>query len=77
MSTHRLEISRLLAPQRAVVIEGRDALGGRHEIRAALRGDADDEVDDRFLRRAIVPGGQRVCLRALWEWKAIFRCLYP
>ena len=28
-----LEVDRLLAPQRAVVVEGGDALGGRHEVR--------------------------------------------
>ena len=31
-----LEIDRLLGPQRAVVVEGGDALGRRHEIRPAL-----------------------------------------
>ena len=29
-----LEIDRLLAPQRAVIVEHRDALSGRHEVRA-------------------------------------------
>ena len=31
-----LEVDRLLGPQRAVVVEGGDALGMRHEVRAAL-----------------------------------------
>ena len=32
-----LEIDRLLGPERAVVVEDGDALGGRHEVRPALR----------------------------------------
>jgi hypothetical protein len=55
-----LEIDRLLGPQRAVVVEGRDALLDRHEFRPALRGHALDEPDDRLLRRAVVPGRQRI-----------------
>ena len=38
-----LDIHRLLDPQRAVVVEGRDALGGRHEVGTALRRHARDE----------------------------------
>ena len=58
-----LDIHRLLDPQRAVVVERGDALVGRHEVGPALRGDARDEVSDGFLRRAVVPGRQRVGLR--------------
>ena len=58
-----LEIDRLLGPERAVVVEGRDALLDRDEIRPALLGHALDERDDRLLRRALVPGRQRIGLR--------------
>ena len=58
-----LEVDRLLGPQRAVVVEDGDALGDRHEVRAALRRHARDEIGDGFLRRAVVPGRQRVGLR--------------
>ena len=40
------------ADQRAVVVEGGDALGDRHEVGAALVGDAFDEVEDRGPGRA-------------------------
>ena len=57
---HDLEIHRLLGPQRAVVVEGGDALVERHEIRAALGRDARDEIGDRLLHRAVIPGRQRI-----------------
>ena len=56
----QLHIHRLLDPQRAVIVEGRDALLGRNEIRPALRRDARDKIEDRSLRRALVPGRQRI-----------------
>ncbi|WP_371930184.1 hypothetical protein [Bradyrhizobium sp. CCGUVB1N3] len=56
----RLEIDRLLAPQRAVIVEYGDAFGGRNEVRAAVSRDARDEIGDRRLRRAVVPGWQRI-----------------
>ena len=55
-----LEIDRLLGPERAVVVEGGDALLDRNEIRPALLGHAIDEGDDRLLRRTLVPGRQRI-----------------
>ena len=58
-----LDVHRLLDPQRAVVVEGRDALIRRHEVGPALRRDARDEIGDRRLGRAVVPGRQRVGLR--------------
>ena len=57
-----LDVHRLLDPQRAVVVEGGDALVGRHEVRSALRGDAGDESRDRRFGRAVVPGRQRIGL---------------
>ena len=59
-----LEIHRLLGPERAVVVEGGDALGERHEVRRAFRRDLRDEVDDGLLGRAVVPRGQRVRRRS-------------
>ena len=35
----------------------------RHEVRPALRRDARDEIGDRGLDRAVVPGRQRIGLR--------------
>ena len=68
----QLEVHRLLGPQRAVVVEGGDALGGRHEIRPALPRNAGDEIDDRLLGGAVVPRRQRVGLRLRRrrEWQA-------
>src|SRR6185436_3486560 len=57
-----LRVDRLLAPQRAVVVEDSDALGLRHEVLAALLRNCIDECDDALLRRAIVP--RRQCLGA-------------
>jgi hypothetical protein len=58
---HDLEIHRLLGPQRAVIIERGDARLDRDEVCAARRGHARHEIGDRFLHRAVVPGGQGVC----------------
>ena len=43
----KLEIDRLLGPERAVVVEGCDPFCGWDEIRASLPGHALDEIDDR------------------------------
>ena len=56
----QLEIERLFAPQRAVIVECGDAQLGRHEIRRARCGHAGYEVGDGFLHRAVVPGRQRI-----------------
>ena len=56
----QLEVHRLLRPQRAVVVEGGDALGGGDEARPALLRHARDEVEDGLLRAALVPRGQGV-----------------
>ena len=58
-SEDELEVDRLLAPQRAVVVEHRDALLGRHEVGRALRRHVGDELEDRLLRGAVVPRRQR------------------
>jgi len=55
-----LRIHRVLDPDRAVLVESGDALLGRHELRACpVRGGA-HEVEDRLLRRPVVPRAQRV-----------------
>jgi len=45
----RLDIIGLLGPQRAVIVEGGDALGHRHEIGSAGGGDPHHEVEDHPL----------------------------
>ncbi len=55
-----LEIDRLLGPQRAVIVEGGDAFGLRHEVGAAFRRGPADEIEDRLLYRAVVPRRQRI-----------------
>ena len=51
---------RLLAPERAVVVERGDALGDRHEVRRAFLRHLLDEVDDGLLGLAVVPRWERV-----------------
>jgi len=55
-----LGVNGLLGPQRPVVVEHGDALGLRHKIRRAFLSDLFDEGDDGFLRRGVVPRGERV-----------------
>jgi hypothetical protein len=59
----QLDIHRLLDPERTVIIEGRDALLDRHEEAPALRCVPCDEIEDRSLGGAVVPGRQRIALR--------------
>ena len=51
---------RLLTPERAVVVEGRDAFGDGHEVRWAFFGHLLDEFDDGLFGLPVVPRGQRV-----------------
>ena len=60
---HALEVVRLLRPERSVIVEGRDALCHRNEVRAAFLGDLLDEGLDRLLGAALVPGWKRIGLR--------------
>ena len=55
-----LRVHWLLDPERAVVVERGDALLGENEVGASLVGDAGDEVDDRALGGAVVPGRERI-----------------
>jgi hypothetical protein len=50
-----LDVHRLLAPQRAVVVEDRDTLVRLNVIRSTVGGDPTDEVDDRRLRGSVIP----------------------
>ncbi len=50
----------MLDPQRAVLVECSDPLGGRHELRTGLVGRRLDEVKDRLLRGPVVPRRERV-----------------
>ena len=56
----RLDVHRLLGPERAIVIEGGDALVGVNEIQAAFLGHPRDELEDGRLRLPLVPSGQNV-----------------
>ena len=55
-----LRVDRMLDPQRAVLVEGRDALFRRHEFRARRIGRLLHEAEDRLPRGPVVPGGQGV-----------------
>ena len=58
-----LRVHGVLDPQRAVLIEGGDALLGPHELRARpVRGGV-DEIEDRLFGGRVVPGWKRVLLR--------------
>jgi hypothetical protein len=51
-----LEVQRLLAPQRAVIVEDSDALCFGHEVRRAFRSHTFDKRDDRLLGLDVIPG---------------------
>src|SRR5271154_1016838 len=55
-----LNLKRLLAAERAVVVEDGYALGWRREPGASLIGHTRDKVEDRGFRGAVVPGGKRL-----------------
>src|SRR5947208_8403477 len=55
-----LKIDRLLSPERAVVVEGRDAFFWPNEVRRAGFRHPLDKVDDRLLGRSIIPRGKWV-----------------
>jgi len=57
-----LDIDRLLAPERAIIIERRDALTRRNEFWRALLYHGGNEGDDRLLRGSGVPGRERTRL---------------
>ena len=56
----KLEIHRLLGPERAVVIERGDALGDRHEVGRMLFRHFGDKRHDSLLGRPFPPRGERV-----------------
>jgi len=51
----RLGIHRMLDPQRAVLVERGDAVLRRHIVRVRPIGRCFDEIEDRLLRRAVIP----------------------
>lgn len=51
----KLDIHRLLAPQRAVVVKGRNALWHRDEVRRGLTRHSSDKTQNRLLGPAIIP----------------------
>src|SRR5215510_8930515 len=50
-----LEIDRLLGPERAVVVEGRDTFFGFNKIWRTFPGYSVDKINNRLLCRSIVP----------------------
>jgi hypothetical protein len=54
-----LNLKRLLAAKRAVVVEDCYALGWRYELGASQLCHTRNKVEDRGFRRAVVPGGKR------------------
>jgi hypothetical protein len=63
----KLEIERLFAPQRAVVVKRCNAQFGRYEVRRALRRHARDKIRDRFLAAPSFQEGRgsEACAKAL------------
>ena len=59
----QLGVHRMFHPQGPIIVECRDAPGGRHEVGPALLGDARNEAGDRLFVGAVVPRWQRVGLR--------------
>ena len=59
-----LKVHRLLRPQSAVVVKGRDPLDGFDIVGPAFASHAIDKVDDRLLAGAFIPGRQRITFRA-------------
>ena len=55
-----LDIHGLLAPQRSIVVEGRDPVRHGYEVRRALARHGRDEIQDRLLGRPVVPRRKRV-----------------
>jgi hypothetical protein len=58
----KLEIERMLAPQRPVVIEDGDPLFGLNELRPASRGHCADKIEDALFRGTLVPGRKRIAV---------------
>ena len=56
----KLEIDRLLGPERPVIIEGGNPLRLRHEVLAIGHGDAVDEIHDGLFGFAVIPRRQKV-----------------
>jgi hypothetical protein len=54
-----LDVHRLLDPERAVVVERGDPLGGRHEVGRSVPGDSVDEGKDGLPGGRVVPRRQR------------------
>jgi hypothetical protein len=55
-----LNLKRLLAAERAVVVEDRYLLGWRRELGASLICHTRDKIEDRGSRGAVVPGAKRL-----------------
>jgi hypothetical protein len=58
----KLDIHRLFAPERAIVVEGCDALRHRDEIRRPVLGNSGNEIQNRLFVLTVVPRRQRIAL---------------
>jgi hypothetical protein len=57
-----LDLKRLLAPERPIVVERGDARRRRHELGASRLRHTRDKAEDRGFRRSVVPGGKRLTI---------------
>jgi hypothetical protein len=55
-----LSVQRLFCPQRAVIVEHRNTVRLRDEVRRVVIGNSGDEVHDRVLRGCLTPAWQAV-----------------
>jgi hypothetical protein len=55
-----LNVLRLLAPERAIIIKDGNPVLGPDEVQRALPGHFGDEIEDCPLGRALIPGGEQV-----------------
>ena len=69
-----LELERLLAPERAVVVEDGDAIAGRDIVVASRVGNRLDESHGRRLCLAVVPRRKRLCRRGDMKTKTKRTC---
>jgi hypothetical protein len=59
----KLRVDRLLDPQRAVIVEGGDAILWLDIVGATLFRHPRHEIDDRLFGLTVIPGWQRISLR--------------
>ena len=70
----KLNIHRVFAPQRAVIIEGRYPLRHRNKTGRTFAGHGGDKIQDRLLRLAVSPRRKRISLRQRRSFEHECRC---